>query len=337
MKGHLNVISKTNWKNWILLVCITTLTCLLNNPVLAQTDSLKPGITVPDHPRLLMLAGEEASIKKVIGADHTWEGLNQALFSECDSIIAAPLLERIQIGRRLLSVSREALRRIFYLSYAWRMTNEKKYLERAEKEMLAISAFTNWNPTHFLDVAEMTMAMSIGYDWLYKGLPVASRSVIKEAILKKGIEPSLDSKYNSWLSVTHNWNQVCNAGMSYGALAIYEDEPELATKIINRAIRTIALPMGDYAPDGVYPEGYGYWGYGTSFNVMFLSAMDKAFGQDFGLTQKPGFLKTAGFLENMTGISGNPFNYSDAGSNGGLQPAMFWFATKLKDPSLSMG
>ena len=98
--------------------------------VKAQTDSLKPGITVPDHPRLLMLAGEEAAIKKVIGADHTWEGLNQALLSECDSIIAAPLLERIQIGRRLLGVSREALRRIFYLSYAWRMTNEKKYLEK---------------------------------------------------------------------------------------------------------------------------------------------------------------------------------------------------------------
>ena len=36
----------------------------------------------------------------------------------------------------------------------------------------------------------------------------------------------------------------------------------------------------------------------------------------------------------MTGPSGNPFNYSDAGSNGGLQPAMFWFATRRKDPSL---
>jgi hypothetical protein len=36
----------------------------------------------------------------------------------------------------------------------------------------------------------------------------------------------------------------------------------------------------------------------------------------------------------MTGPSGNPFNYSDAGNSGGLQPAMFWFASKLKDPSL---
>jgi hypothetical protein len=92
--------------------------------------------------------------------------------------------------------------------------------------------------------------------------------------------------------------------------------------------------MQDYAPDGVYPEGYGYWGYGTSFNVMLISALDKLFGNDSGLSDMPGFLKTAGFLENMTGPSGKPFNYSDAGEGGGLEPAMFWFASKLKDPSL---
>lgn len=39
-------------------------------------------------------------------------------------------------------------------------------------------------------------------------------------------------------------------------------------------------------------------------------------------------------MENMTGPSGKPFNYSDAGSNGGLHPAMFWLAGKVKDPSL---
>ena len=33
--------------------------------------------------------------------------------------------------------------------------------------------------------------------------------------------------------------------------------------------------MGHYAPDGAYPEGIGYWDYGTSFNVMFLSAIEK--------------------------------------------------------------
>ena len=142
------------------------------------------------------------------------------------------------------------------------------------------------------------------------------------------MKPSLDSKNNSWLKASHNWNQVCNAGMTFGALAIYEDETELAEKIIDRAKGSIKLPMEDYLPDGAYPEGYGYWGYGTSFNIMFLSAMEKAFGKEYGLTINQGFFRTAEYLENMTGPTGNPFNYSDAGSGGGMQPAMFWFGSQ---------
>ncbi len=291
-------------------------------------------VKLPGHPRILMLQGEENTVNKMVAADKTWNKVHQAILNECDNLLTVAPVERIKIGRRLLDKSREALRRIFYLSYAWRTTQQQKYLQRAEKELLAVSNFSDWNPTHFLDVAEMTMAVAIGYDWLYNNLSETSRSTIKNAILKKGIEPSLDSQYNSWLRASHNWNQVCNAGMTYGALAIYEDQPELARTIINRALGSIVLPMHDYSPDGAYPEGYGYWGYGTSFNVMFISAVEKVFGKDFGLSAMPGFLKTPGYLENMTGPTGNCFNYSDAGLGGELQPAMFWFASRLKDPSL---
>jgi heparinase II/III-like protein len=307
---------------------------VLHLVVYCQVDNIGSEVRLPDHPRILMLKGEEDAIKNTIGADKIWQTLHQSILDESDSLILLPPVERIKIGRRLLDKSREALRRLFFLSYSYRMTQQQKYLQRAEKELLAISAFSDWNPTHFLDVAEMTMAVSISYDWLFNDLPANSKTIIKEAILKKGIEPSLDTLYNSWLRVTHNWNQVCNAGMTYGAMAIYEDHPELARQIINRAIGSIVLPMKDYSPDGAYPEGYGYWGYGTSFNVMFISAIEKLFGKDFGLSAQPGFLNTAYYLENMTGPSGNSFNYSDAGTGGGLQPAMFWFATKLKDPSL---
>jgi hypothetical protein len=317
-----------------LLPGLIALFLLFTHPATAQTDHIGTAAHMPAHPRILLLKGEEKTIQKTIAADSNWNKVHQAILTESDILINRPPIERIQIGRRLLDKSREAIRRIFFLSYAYRTTGQAAYQQRAEKEMLAIAAFSDWNPSHFLDVAEMTMAMAIGYDWLYDQLSPASRTAIKEAILKKGIEPSLDTKYNSWLKAEHNWNQVCNAGMTYGAMAIYEDQPDLAKQIINRAIGTIVLPMADYAPNGAYPEGYGYWGYGTSFNVMFISAVEKLFGKDFGLSQKPGFLQTAAYLENMTGPSGKPFNYSDAGGSGGLQPAMFWFANKQKDPTL---
>lgn len=307
---------------------------LLHNTVVGQLTHLKDVKNIPDHPRILLLKGEENDIQKSINADKNWTKIHQVILTESDKLLNVPTLERIQIGRRLLDKSRECIRRVFFLSYAYRLTKEKKYFDRAEKELLKVSGFSDWNPSHFLDVAEMTMGVAIGYDWLYNELSESSRNVIKDAILKKGIEPSLDPKYNGWLKVTHNWNQVCNAGITYGALAIYEDQPELAKKVIDRAITSIKLPMEDYKPNGAYPEGYGYWGYGTSFNVMFLSAIQKVFGSDFGLANTEGFLKTAAYLENMVGTSGKNFNYSDAGNGAGLNPAMFWFANQTKNNSL---
>lgn len=315
------------------LILTTALLLFLTCSGKAQTDYIGSR-KFADHPRILLLKGEEANIKRSIATDPTWEKMNQAIMDESDAMLRLKISERIKIGKRLLDKSRESLRRIFFLSYSWRMTHDDKYLKRAEQELLGVSAFTDWNPTHFLDVAEMTMAVSIGYDWLYPGLSEQSRGIIKEAILKKGIEPSLDPQYNNWLKANHNWNQVCNAGMAYGAMAIFEDKPDIARNIINRSIASINIPMKEYGPDGNYTEGYGYWGYGTTFNVLLISALDKLFGENFGLTEKPGFLKTPGFMESMTGATGIPFNFFDSGSGGELNSAMFWFANKLKDPSL---
>ncbi|MFA6291846.1 MAG: heparinase II/III family protein [Victivallales bacterium] len=291
-------------------------------------------ITEKQHPRILLLKGEESLIEESIAKSPVWKKMHESILKDCDKIISLPPVEHLKIGRRLLDKSREALRRVFFLSYAWRMTGQEKYFLRAEKEMIAVSRFSDWNPSHFLDVAEMTMAVSIGYDWLYPKLSEESRRIIREAIVSKGLNQSLNPKCNGWLKGVNNWNQVCNAGMTYGALAVAEDYPELSKDIIDRALNSIHLPMGEYKPDGAYPEGYSYWGYGTSFNVMLLSAVEKVFSSDFGLNKAPGFMQTAGFLQNMTGVTGLCFNWGDSGSGGGLSPAMFWFAKQNNDPSL---
>ncbi|MBM3442393.1 MAG: heparinase [Bacteroidetes bacterium] len=299
-----------------------------------QPDSLTAKSSFGPHPRILFFQGEETEMAASIQADASWTRVHEAILREADRLLPIEPIKRIQIGRRLLDKSREAVRRIFQLSYAYRMTGKQAYADRAEREMLDIAGFSDWNPTHFLDVAEMTMAMAIGYDWLHGQLSDASRLAIRAAIIQKGLEPSLETRYNSWLKAEHNWNQVCNAGMTYGALAIEEHDPQLARAIINRAIRSIRIPMQDYGPDGIYPEGYGYWGYGTSFNVMFLSAVEKTFGTDFGLCNTPGFLQTAGFLQHMSGPTRKPFNYSDAGVGAGFHPAMVWIANRIQDPSV---
>lgn len=300
----------------------------------AQEIALPPLEKLEAHPRILLVGGEEAAIQRSVDSNPVWKKMHEAILRASDEMINQPPLERKLIGRRLLSKSRECIRRVFYLSYSYRMTKQDKYLLRAEKEMLSVSEFTDWNPAHFLDVAEMTMGMAIGYDWLHSKLSDESKRIIREAIVKKGLEPSLDTRYHGFIKATHNWNQVCNAGITFGALAVAEDHAQLAEQIIKRAINTISLPMGDYKPDGTYPEGYSYWNYGTSFNVMLLSAIEKVFSSDFGLLQSPGFLATGSFLEHMTGNTNASFNWSDCGPGVNLSPAMFWFARQNNDPSL---
>ncbi len=313
--------------------CMTAL-LLATATASAQTERVAADIRMPAHPRILLLRGEEQAIARDVARDSTRRIIHRAILAGADELHALPAIERIQVGRRLLAKSREGLRRIFLLSYAARLTGDDRYVRRAEREMLAIAAFSDWNPTHFLDVAEMTMGMAIGYDWMHDKLPDSSRVAIRSAIIAKGLEPSLDAKFNWWLTATHNWNQVCNAGMAYGAMAVYEDQPALARSVINRAIESAVLPMADYAPDGAYPEGYGYWDYGTSFNVMLLGALEKLFGQDFGLSAQPGFLATGGYMANMAGPSGVGWNYADAGFGDGFHPAMFYFAEKTRDAGL---
>jgi hypothetical protein len=319
---------------YLFVYLLITFSYMIMLPGCKNTEVTPKDAFEMEHPRIMLLKGEEAAIKKSISESMVWNKMHNAIIEESDKIIPLPPIERIQIGRRLLDKSREALRRLFYLSYAYRTTGDGKYAERAEKEMVYIAQFSDWNPTHFLDVAEMTMAMAIGYDWMYDNLTEESRTVIREAILKKGLEPSMDSRYNSWLGATHNWNQVCNAGMVFGALAILEDYPEISKQIIDRAMETIHLPMEDYEPDGAYPEGYGYWNYGTSFNVLFNSAIDKAFPGRFDYSKHPGYLMTGDFLKFMVGPGGASYNWGDAGGGGDLSPAMFWFAQKNNDPSL---
>ena len=299
-----------------------------------ETDSTEVENNKAEHPRLMLLKGEETQIKELIASDAMWKKMHDVIIGECNVIITKPELERVMTGRRLLGTSRELLRRIFFLSYGYRMTTNKRYLEKAEKEMLAVSRFTDWNPSHFLDVAEMTMGVAIGYDWLFNELSENSRKTIKQAIVQKGLNPSKESKYNWWLKTENNWNQVCNAGMTFGALAVQEDYPSLANEIIERAFASIPLSMEVYKPEGVYPEGYGYWGYGTTFNILFICAVEKALGTDRGLSRSPGLLQTSDFLKHMIAPSGKNFNWSDNGLGASLSPAMFWLAQKSDKPSV---
>ena len=287
----------------------------------------------PTHPRLFLDAQAGTALRQRVAADPFLQSIQSGIIAEADRQLKTSPVARVLIGRRLLDKSRTALSRVLHLATAWRLTGRTAYLDRARAELVAVAGFSDWNPSHFLDVAEMTTAVAIGYDWLYPALDDATRRLVRSAIVAKGLKPSLTA--NSWTRASNNWNQVCNAGMTIGALAVAESEPALAAELIARAINTVPLAMHEYAPDGAYPEGPSYWSYGTTFNVLLISALETTLGRDFGLSTQPGFLPTADYALHVVGPSGLPFNYADAGRGAaGVSAAMFWFAARRQQPYL---
>lgn len=296
------------------------------------------------HPRLLMLAGEERAVREKIAANPFLEQAHDHIIARCEQMLSAPDPVRELSGAdQLLRVSRQVFEQVYYLGYGYRMSGDERFARRAEEVMLAACTFEDWNPAHFLDVAEMTMALAIGYDWLYNRLPASSRRTIREAILHKGIEESLPETATheggtSWLEKRNNWNAVCNTGMSFGALATWEEHPELSERVVRRAIDLVGdVAMEEYEPDGAYPEGYTYWMYGTGFAAMLIDGLESAAGSSFGLADHPGFLRTPAYMLAMTTASLDCFRYSDCNSDLGevrFALPMFWFARRSGDCSL---
>lgn len=285
------------------------------------------------HPRLFLPGPEMERVRRKIEKHPLLGGVWTSILRAAEEMLELPPSERIQVGRRLLATSRTALKRVGYLAFAYRMTGNPAYLRRAEAEMLAAARFSDWNPTHFLDVAEMTAALAIGYDWLYEDLGEAARREIRDAIIEKGLQASFD-RPGGWVTGRSNWAQVCHGGLTLGALAVLEDEPDLAERVIVRALENIHRPMDAYGPNGAYPEGAGYWSYGTSYNVLFIDALESALGDDFGLSGHERFMASARYYLHVHGPTTQYFNYSDNRAEASVAEASYWFARRLGQPEL---
>ena len=305
----------------------------LSNPFtpVFLTDNLRK-----DHPRLVLNEEIDKVLRNKLKSDPVVQNIYQAIKMNANEVMQKPFLERIKIGKRLLSVSREMLYRINMLGMVYHIEKDPKILQRIDGEVKAVCQFSDWNPSHYLDVGEMSMAVAFALDWTAGALPQSTIDLALNALIEKGIKPSYDNSSRSntwWINGNNNWNQVCNGGMIAASIAIAERDPELAATTIKRSIDGLPHALDEYGPDGVYPEGSTYWGYGTVFSVVTNAMLESAFGTDFGLGDYPAFKESAIFRVLMNAPSGWYYNFADCGDkrsqNGDITLA--WFASKSGD------
>ncbi len=307
--------------------------CLLAALASAKEFVVEPSAVLKtldkSHPRLMLKDADLAKLKKQYPKDKVLQKCIKDVIERADGYMKKPMLTHRLIGPRLLHVSRECVSRVYALGLAYRWTGREKYAKKAVENMLAVCAFKDWNPSHFLDTAEMSHAIGVGYDWLYSYMDVSTREKIKAGLIKNGLEEGLIAyKKLWWARSEHNWNQVCNGGLIAGALAIAESDPKYAEQIVSLAVKSLPLAIKTYGPDGAWGEGPGYWHYASRYTAYGLTALETALGTDFGLLQIKGLAEAGNFPIYMTGPTGLYLNLADSGERASRRtmPCMFWFA-----------
>jgi hypothetical protein len=289
---------------------------------------------IPNHPRLFASSDDWQRIREQIQFDPVSARLWTCLRRKADRILLAPSIRHVVDGQRLLAQSRLCIQHVVTLAMVAVISGDHRYTRRAIDEMCEVARFSDWNPPHFLDTAEMATALAIGFDWLFDHLGEHEREAIAGAIKDKALQASFESPPPClwWVAGVNNWNQVCHSGLSVAAMAVAEIYPEWAERTIRRALENLPKAAHSYAPDGAYAEGPMYWDYGTTYHVLLAAMLEHASGSTQGMDQFPGFAESAEYMTEVTAPSGLLFNYCDCDERRIFSIPLFWFARRYRRP-----
>ncbi|TKY82468.1 heparinase II/III family protein [Pectobacterium polonicum] len=295
------------------------------------------------HPRLLLNEGEIRKIREQVKTDDSMKNLVNEVVRRAEISINQPIIEYKLKGHdaspSLLDTSRKAIKIILDNAFAWKITGDARFAQKAKTTLIAVSDFPDWNAkSRFLDAGEMMFAAAIGYDWLYDQLSPEEEKKVREALLEKGInwglkayaenDPSASSLGFPWWAT--NWNEVCNGGVLAAILATGEHYPQQAQTLLNNIIPSLKMGLDAYKPDGASAEGPIYWSYGMTYRIIAQEMLRSAFGQDYGLSSDAVLERTPWYRFAIEGFSGEGFNYGDAVEDQGYTPAYAWFGNRYK-------
>ena len=194
------------------------------------------------HPRLWLPQSSMGWVREKISGDPLAARLNDAAMAEAAEILKARTCRYdIPDGKRLLTESRLAIHNTLHSAWAWRMGGGEKLRLRAIAELEAACALKDWNPSHFLDTAEMATAVAVGYDWLHSTLTAEQRTMCETALIEKALKPARKI-YNSgggWSKPGNNWSQVCGAGIALGAAAVAGKDQGMAEDLFARGLKLV--------------------------------------------------------------------------------------------------
>lgn len=311
-----------------------------------------------DRPRMIAPAYKWNALPALIAQDAYLKSWNDTIFQNASTYYSLPPVVYFMDGSSgILDNARAVKMRIKAFAYAYRMSNNTKWVDRAWAELqnAAGNGTTSfgpttdkWNSAHFLDTAEFSAAFGIAYDWMYDAWTDDQKSQIRFTLNEYGLSfgmsiyASGDPTAIGWWrnGVYGNWNCVCNGGLTLGALAILGDD----TTGNAAALLGYTVPNANQncvfgtSPDGTWNETANYYYFGTTAHAEMSSALMTAAGSDFDLLSTNPNSNLAGLYHMYAYGATSLFNYGDTGPNkfSTTANAMLLYATQYNMPQYAL-
>ena len=287
----------------------------------------------PEHPRLILTPARATALRALVATDSTARSQFARLAQVGQRLLDIPVGSRTSAAARPVPGIRRMIDRITCLALLHVIDGDTRWSTRAIEEMRALADASDWNPSYFLDVAETSGAMALGYDWLYGSIDISTRDAIRAAIVEKGLR-AMDAAFrqqSTWVTAGNDWTSACNAAAIIAALAVANDEPDLAHAVASRAVSALPFAIASYATDGGWPDGPAYWDASTGALAIAGAALETAIGTDLGVCSTPGLVAGLAYRLHVTGTTGLVFNYADCVDRVDMDPAVEWLGNRAGD------
>ena len=301
---------------------------LIETPIEAELKYLYQKEKNP-HPRIIATNDDFESIKNLVKTDAIAASWAKDIIAEANKMVDAEIglatspyyiAYTMSSTNDILTMSRRVLTMVETLGIAHKLSGEdvSVYSDKASFILNTAARFKDWNPSHFLDTAEMMTAFAIGYDWMYDAFDETTLKTIEKAVYEKGLLLA-ESAYNGtggtqnsgwWKDVNYNWNTVCNSSIAIASAAFADSYPDLAFNLSAKAVNNIKKALKPFSPHGAYDEGYVYAIYSLDYLSRLQSSLKNTYGTDFGMMQNTGLSGIGDYLIHVDGSFGVN-NYHD--------------------------
>ena len=186
----------------------------------------------------------------------------------------------------------------------------------------------------FLDCAEIAVAVSLAYDWLYHEFSEQERQTFEDSLFRQVLAPAVaayDDRFAQWPKRRDNCTLVSNSGILVSALAVLDRYPDISRQLIQKALVSSWNVFDGLAPDGAWPEGPSYWSLAMRYAGLMVAALESTLQYSFGLADRPGFAQTGDFALHAVGPFGAAFNFGDSEPRFDMAP-LAWFAHRFRRP-----